>query len=121
MATPDGLDGVSLMPILKDASASVQKYAASLYPINGYMGIAVRTKDYRYVAWYKGWKKPGWCGNRYQEEPKFVELYDYVNDPLETKNMSGHSEYEAIEARMLGLSREHVAYTQGKQFRTHED
>ena len=69
-------------------------------------------KDYRYVAWYKGWKKLGWCGNRYQEEPKFVELYDYVNDPLETKNMSGHSEYEAIEARMIGLSREHVAYTQ---------
>ena len=32
--------------------------------------------------------------------------------------MSGHSEYDAIEARMMSLSREHVAYTQGKQFRT---
>ena len=121
VVTPDGLDGVSLVPILKDASASVQKYAASLYPINGYMGIAVRTKDHRYVAWYKGWRKPGWCGNRYQDEPKFVELYDYVNDPLETKNLSGHPDYEAIEARMMGLSREHVAYTQRKQFQTVED
>ena len=118
---PDGLDGVSLVPILEDASASVQEYAASLYPINAYMGIAIRTEDYRYVAWYRGRKKPGWCGNRYQNEPEFIELYDYVKDPLETKNLTGHSAYEAIEGRMMRLSREHVAYTQGKQFRTLED
>lgn len=117
LATPDGLDGVSLVPILEDSSAYVQEYAASLYPIDGYMGIAIRTQGYRYVAWYKGWPEPGWCGKRYKSEPEFVELYDYTKDPLETKNLSGQAEYREIEERLVRLSGEHVAYTQAKQFR----
>ena len=117
LAIPQGLDGVSLVPILDDASVNIQEYASSLYPINGYMGIAIRTKQYRYVAWYKGWKKSGWCGNRYRKEPEFVELYDYLEDPLETENFSGQPAYGDIEARMRQLSLQHVAYTQGKQFR----
>ncbi|MEC9228063.1 MAG: sulfatase-like hydrolase/transferase, partial [Verrucomicrobiota bacterium] len=117
LATPDGLDGVSLVPVLEDASADIQEYAASLYPIDGYMGIAIRTQSYRYVAWYKGWPEPGWCGKRYKSVPEFIELYDYTIYPFETKNLSGQEEYEEIEARLARLSREHVAYTQGKQFR----
>ncbi|MEC8333784.1 MAG: sulfatase [Verrucomicrobiota bacterium] len=117
LATPDGLDGVSLVPVLEDASADVQEYAASLYPIDGYMGIAIRTQSYRYVAWYKGWPESGWCGKRYKSVPEFIELYDYTIYPFETKNLSGQEEYEEIEARLARLSREHVAYTQGKQFR----
>ena len=117
LATPDGLDGVSLVPVLEDASADVQEYAASLYPIDGYMGIAIRTQSYRYVAWYKGWPESGWCGKRYKSVPEFIELYDYTKDPLETKNLSGQAEYEEIEARLVRLSKEHVTYTQGKQFR----
>lgn len=117
LSTPEGLDGVSLVPILKDETVSIQEYAASLYPIDGYTGIAIRTKDHRYVAWYKGSKKSGWSGKRYQGEPDFVELYDYVTDSLETENLSGKSEYEAIEKRMRRLSREHVAFTQSRQFR----
>ena len=81
------------------------------------MGIAIRTQDYRYVAWYKGWPEPRWCGKRYKSEPEFVEMYDYTKDPLETKNLSGQLEYKRIEARLARLNRAHVTYTQGKQFR----
>lgn len=117
LATPTRLDGVSLVPALKDANVNIQDYASSLYPHNGYMGIAIRTKDFRYVAWYKGWKKTGWSGNRYRKEPEFVELYDYLRDPLETENFAGQTRYKDVEAHMRQLSLEHVAYTQEKQFR----
>lgn len=116
--TPDGLDGKSLVPILHDSEKSVQKYAASIYPHSGYWGIAIRTGRYRYVAWYKGWVKEGRCGNRYQERPEFTELYDYRADPLERRNLSGDEAYTDIERELAALNREHVLYTQDRQFRT---
>jgi len=116
--TPDGLDGKSLVPILRDSEKSVQKYAASIYPHSGYWGIAIRTGRYRYVAWYKGWVKEGRCGNRYQERPEFTELYDYRADPLERRNLSGDEAYTDIERELAALNREHVLYTQDRQFRT---
>ncbi|WP_168442070.1 sulfatase [Pontiella desulfatans] len=114
--TPDGLDGKSLVPILKDSKESVQEYAASIYPHNKYWGIAIRTERYRYVAWYKGWERKGKHGNQYVKEPEFTELYDYEKDPLERKNRSGEKAYADIEKELAALNRGHLEFTQSKQF-----
>jgi arylsulfatase A-like enzyme len=115
--TPEGLDGKSLLPILEDPNASIQNYAASIYPHNGYWGIAIRTERYRYVTWYKGSQSKVWQGQRFADEPSFTELYDYEKDPDERKNLSGNPEYKAVEDRLAMLNREHVEFTQNKQFK----
>lgn len=117
LETPEGLDGKSLVPVLKDPTASVQNYAASIYPHNGYWGIAIRTERYRYVTWYKGENNKAWQGQRFADNPEFTELYDYKNDPHERQNLSGHPEYSAIEKQLAKLNFEHVEFTQNKQFK----
>ncbi len=104
--TPEGLDGKSLVPILKDPNVSVQNYAASIYPHNGYWGIAIRTERYRYVTWYKVKKVKAWQGPRFADEPSFAELYDYQTDPEERKNLSGHPEYKDVVEKLAKLNRE---------------
>jgi arylsulfatase A-like enzyme len=115
--TPEGLDGKSLLPIMKDPKASIQDYAASLYPHDGYWGIAIRTDRYRYVTWYKGGRSGDRHGQRFADEPSSTELYDYERDPHERKNLSGHPEYKGIEKELAKLNREHVEFTQNKQFK----
>jgi arylsulfatase A-like enzyme len=115
--TPEGLDGKSLLPILEDPNASIQDYAASIYPHSGYWGIAIRTERYRYVTWYKGSQSKEWQGQRFADAPSFTELYDYLKDPDERKNLSGHPEYKGVEENLAKLNREHVDFTQNKQFK----
>jgi arylsulfatase A-like enzyme len=117
LETPKGLDGKSLVPILKDPKVSIQDYAASLYPHDGYWGIAIRTERYRYVTWYKGKNDKAWQGQRFADKPSFTELYDYEKDPDERKNWSGHTEYKTVEKKLARLNREHVEFTQNKQFK----
>lgn len=118
IATPEGLDGKSLMPVLKNPTASIQDYAASLYPHSGYYGVAIRTERYRYVAWYRTKSSKEYHGVRFADEPEFTELYDYKKDPDERKNLAGHPEYSAVEKRLARLNRDHIEFTQSKQFKT---
>lgn len=76
---PQPIDGVSLVRVLKDPSARVRDHAFHAYP-KGKMGRAIRTERYRMVEW----KTPG-------ADPSTAEfeLYDYEEDPLETKNLAG--------------------------------
>ena len=50
---PDNLQGISLVPLLKDKSKKVKNFAVSQYPRGKVMGYALRNERYRYVAWYK--------------------------------------------------------------------
>jgi iduronate 2-sulfatase len=73
---PQSIDGVSLVPTLKDASVRVRGHAFHAYP-KGKLGRAIRTERYRLVEW------------RNPDEPVSAaqyELYDYQADPLETRN-----------------------------------
>ncbi|QDT60546.1 Choline-sulfatase [Stieleria bergensis] len=115
---PKGIDGKSLVPILKGRSDAVQDFAASVYRRNGYSGIAIRTKRYRYVTWYQGAKHKARQGIRLAAKPEFSELYDYETDPQEQRNLSGDPAYADTEKRLAQLNRQHVAFTQGKQFLT---
>ncbi|MEZ5386997.1 MAG: sulfatase [Prosthecobacter sp.] len=77
-AGPQSIDGISLVPVLKDPSARVRDHAYHAYP-KAKMGRAIRTERYRLVEW----KKPGAPANTAE-----LELYDYESDPLETKNLA---------------------------------
>jgi iduronate 2-sulfatase len=91
---PQPVDGVSLVPVLRDPSARVRDHAFHAYP-NAKMGRAIRTERYRLVEW------------RNPSEPLSSaewELYDYAEDPLERRNLAVDkpavvSELRAILAR----------------------
>jgi iduronate 2-sulfatase len=76
---PQPIDGTSLVPVLKNSEASVRDHAYHAYPRGPRMGRAIRTNRYRLVEW----KRPG----ADQEEAVF-EVYDYQEDPGETRNLA---------------------------------
>ncbi|HOD51719.1 MAG TPA: sulfatase [Candidatus Hydrogenedentes bacterium] len=85
---PPGLEGVSLVPVLRAPDRSWKKAAFSQYPRNipGHgdgMGYSLRTERYRYTEW----RIPADDGFRARE------LYDYDEDPLETRNLAEVPEY----------------------------
>jgi arylsulfatase A-like enzyme len=102
---PEVLDGVSLLPLMKNPKASVKEYSVSQYNRTGnygnnnrlsyseeqYMGYSIRTKQFRYVLW---------IGDNYRSflpfDEKLIfarELYDYETDPDETINFAEDEEY----------------------------
>ena len=76
---PQPIDGISLVHVLRDPSRSVRNHAYHCYPRRGRMGRAIRTEQYRLVEW----KKIGDSTNSAE-----YELYDYINDPGETRNLA---------------------------------
>jgi iduronate 2-sulfatase len=80
LPAPDGpqpIDGISLVPVLRDPSARVRDHAFHAYPRRK-LGRAIRTERYRLVEW----KAPAESADSAE-----YELYDYHSDPLETKNL----------------------------------
>jgi arylsulfatase A-like enzyme len=84
VAAPDGLQGKSLVPALKDPTAKIKDYSISQFPRGQANGYALRTSRYRYVEWTKN------------GAIKDMELYDYETDPLETKSLHNDPEYSDI-------------------------
>jgi iduronate 2-sulfatase len=79
-AGPQPIDGLSLVPVLKDPATRVRDHATHCYPRGeGRIGRAIRTERYRLVEW----KKPGTS----PDEAEF-ELYDYESSPGETQNLA---------------------------------
>jgi iduronate 2-sulfatase len=81
---PHPLEGKSLVPVLKRPSRENKEAIFHVYPRNrqgdgAILGRAVRTERYRLVEW----KKPGAA-----PETAEFELYDYKEDPEETKNIA---------------------------------
>lgn len=95
---PQTLDGRSLVPVLRDPSASVKDHIVHVFPRNAparggdVLGRAVRTARYRLVEW----KKIG-----APADTADLELYDYQTDPLETKNLAATSPAVVTELRAL--------------------
>lgn len=80
---PQHLEGTSLVPVLRDPSASVKKAAFSQYPrgVEGgqLMGYSMRTDRYRFTRWV------------HRNDPTkadAVELYDHQTDPQENVNIA---------------------------------
>jgi len=89
-------DGKSLVNLL-DANPSTNiemDYAYHQYKRGSRMGYSIRTDRYRYTEWhgdnyrsYKNYKGENIVGR---------ELYDYKNDPLETKNFVKDASYKTV-------------------------
>ena len=91
---PDVLDGISLKPHILGEQTTSKIFAVSQYPRHGnIMGYSFRSKTHRYTVWVKNKKstEPIEIKDIYAEE-----LYDYVNDPLETDNIINYPESERI-------------------------
>jgi len=81
---PQGTDGKSLVPLLRDPRRTHKESVFHVFPRNRpgdgqILGRAIRTDRYRLVEW----KKPGAT-----TETAEYELYDYDTDPRETRNLS---------------------------------
>jgi arylsulfatase A-like enzyme len=87
---PAGLEGTSLVPLVRNPRAPWKKAAFSQYPRGkDVMGYAMRTERYRYVEWRGADGKP------------FArELYDHATDPGENKNLASRPEHKALVARL---------------------
>jgi iduronate 2-sulfatase len=75
---PQPLDGISLVPVLKDPTARLRDHAYHVYPKRK-LGRAIRTQRYRLVEW-RGIGAPA--------ETADYELYDYQDDFLERENVA---------------------------------
>ena len=73
---PQPIDGVNLVPVLKDPGVRVRDHAYHAYP-KAKLGRAIRTERYRLVEW----RNPGESSDK-----AVYELYDYHEDPHETRN-----------------------------------
>ncbi|WP_246581389.1 sulfatase [Echinicola shivajiensis] len=76
---PQPIDGINLMPTLKNGGKIIKDHAYHAFNRGGYLGEAIRTDRYRMVRW-----------THMKDKNKAVEyeLYDYQDDPKETKNIA---------------------------------
>ena len=90
MPTVEGLDGLSLVPVLLDPKRSV-KAAAFTYSERGgdRLATSVRTGRYRYTLWPSG----------------EAELYDHERDPHEHVNLASDPDHSTVVEEMRTLVR----------------
>ena len=84
--TLEQLQGVSLVPVMKDPVVKVREGATTLYKSmgkNGASGYSYRTDRYRYIEWI----------HRYSKKVVGRDLFDYEKDPLEKQSLANEPQY----------------------------
>lgn len=110
LSAPDGLDGKSFAANLHDPSSPTKDHIVHVFPrqrpgVGPVLGRAVRTERYRLVEW----KKIG-----APSETAEFELFDYQEDPLETKNLAAERPEVVAELRQkLAVSPEAMPQVSG--------
>jgi uncharacterized sulfatase len=88
---PSGLEGASLMPLMRNPSAAWDKPAYTFVKRGPLIGVSVRTERYRYTEWDEG--------------RRGSELYDYDTDPREARNLAADPRHAGTAAKMRELAR----------------
>ena len=83
LSIPKHLEGLSVVPLLKNPNRPWKKAAFSQYPRGKIMGYSMRTERFRYTQWQD--RKTGKVMAR--------ELYDHKIDPQENVNVAAQPEY----------------------------
>ncbi len=78
---PGGLEGNSLVPLLKDPSTAWKRPALTTYGQNNH---AVRTERHRYIRYHDGSE----------------ELYDMIEDPNEWTNLANDDQHTALKKNL---------------------
>jgi len=92
LPAPKYLSGVSLVPVLKNTSATPRTAALTQYA-NGY---SIRTPRYRYTEWGKNGSEGS-------------ELYDHESDPQEMINLANRQDQAETVKRLSGILRQRIA------------
>jgi iduronate 2-sulfatase len=79
LPAPAGLDGASFANVLRDPALTPKEAILHVFPRGEMIGRAVRTARYRLVEWKKA---------AAAQDTAVYELYDYVSDPAESKNLA---------------------------------
>ncbi len=97
LPAPQGLDGVSLAPLLDDPAAEWDRPAYTVWNEHGkgVTGVAVRTEQWRYAEFF------GHGAGCFLTDP--------VNDPAELVNLANDPAYKAVVEEMHRLAMEKVA------------
>lgn len=95
---PQPLDGLSMVPVLKDPENRIRDHAYHSFPRGGRLGRAIRTDRYRLVEWKK-------IGDT--KETVEYELYDYQYGPVEVKNIA--EEQPEVRAMLQAILAQHPA------------
>ena len=101
---PEGLEGISMVPLLEDPKRPWKLAAFSQFPrwpgapgqdeVSGHvMGYTMRTELYRYTVWI----------DQYSDDTVAEELYDHQSDPKETVNVVSRPENREL---VSGLRRQ---------------
>ncbi|MGJ8723373.1 MAG: sulfatase family protein [Roseibacillus sp.] len=87
LPVPDGLDGVSLLPLLEEPDKDLREEMAfiNVYGPDPTKSLTVLTKTVKYTYW--------WFGSEEMEPAE--ELFDLAEDPLELTNLAGSEEAAA--------------------------
>ena len=91
---PQPIDGTSLVPVLREPDRRLRDHAYHAYLKSRHLGEAIRDERYRMVRW-----------TELESGAVEYELYDYQEDPLETRNLAGERPAEL--ERLLAILNSH--------------
>ncbi|MEX0331887.1 MAG: sulfatase [Puniceicoccaceae bacterium] len=102
LPVPEAFEGRSLVPLLECPDSNIKPFAVSQFARsqgapNNLMGYAFRDEQHRLILWLKMDYKGG------QRQGKLIdkELYDYAEDPLETRNLAVDPEHSDLLSEMM--------------------
>lgn len=104
---PANLDGKSLQPLMNASQKSVKDVAVSQWKKGKNTGYSFRSEKYRYTAWLKPNIKS--VDGVKKSDIMVEELYDYVNDPLETTNFIDVASHKEIHKKMKAAAMAYFA------------
>ena len=94
---PDGLEGISFQPLLhhpdRPWKSAVFTQVLRLRPEGNLMAVSMRTATHRLTRW---------TPENDRRDVRFLELYDRINDPAETRNLAAERSSRLVLEDLLG-------------------